>query len=274
VRLDLLPHLLDYNPRLGKAINRYQTLLQEQEDYLQKEASQVFAGWKVEAHQGWLRLPVAKLLALHPALQKRVLRLACAQAGVPLERLAYQHLEAALHLCRQPRTAGEISLPGAWRLVREGNQVVWQTAPPPLLPWAEFEISSPETGRCSFLDWTFTWDICPASGQEDLITRRTDTALMDLHRLGFPLRLRTLRPGDRFQPLGMTGGKKLQDFFVDAKIPRRHRPFLPLLVSRDQIIWVVGHRLSESVKVTPQTRLILKMEACPPQSGPSVATPP
>lgn len=268
VRLDLLPHLLDYNPRLGEAINRYQTLLQEQEDYLQKEASQVFAGWRVDAHQGWLHLPVAKLLALHPALQKKVLRLACAQVGVPLERLAYQHLEAALHLCRQPQATGEISLPGAWRLVREGNQVVWQTAPPPLLPSAEFEISSPETGRCSFLDWTFTWNTCPATGQEDLITRRTDTALMDLQRLGFPLRLRTFRPGDRFQPLGMTGGKKLQDFFVDAKIPRLHRPFLPILVSRDQIIWVVGHRLSESVKVTPQTRLILRMEASPPEDGP------
>lgn len=274
VRLDLLPRLLTYNPRLGEAINRYQTLLQEQEDYLHQEASQVFAGLRLNTDQDLLRLPVPTLLALHPALQKRVLRLACAQMGVPLEHLTFQHLETALHLCRQPQSTGQISLPGDWRLVREGDQVVWQVAPPPLPPISEYEIPDLKTGTCSFLDWNFSWHTFPVTGQENITKLKPDTAIMDCQRLCFPLRLRTFQPGDRFQPLGMAGIKKLQDFFVDAKIPRIQRPFIPLLLSRDQIIWVVGHRLSESVKITSQTRLILRMEAYPPQTGPYSATGP
>ncbi len=274
LRLDLLPRLQAYNPRLGEAVTRFQTLLREQEDYLQQETSHVLSGLRMNGDDELLRLPVARLLALHPALQKRVLRLACAQAGVPLDLLTFRHVAAALHLCQRPQPAGEISLPGNWRLVREGNQVIWQIEPPPLPPGSEYVRLDQAAGAGTFLNWTFTWTTGPATGQEKLTTANPCTALMDHQRLQFPLRLRTFRAGDRFQPLGMTGIKKLQDFFVDAKIPRAQRPFIPLLLSHDQIVWVVGHRLAESVKVTPQTRRLLRLEALPPADDPGSAPPP
>jgi tRNA(Ile)-lysidine synthase len=272
LRLDLLPRLLAYNPRLGEAITRFQTLLQEQEDYLHQKASQVFSGLEMKSDNGPLRLPVAKLLALHPALQKRVLRLACDRTGVPLERLTFRHMEAALHLCRQPQSVGEISLPGNWRLLREGDQIIWQLAPTPRPPEPEQVMVNLEAGRCTFLDRTFTWTVYPIDGYKKITASPSHIAMMDFQKLQYPLKLRTFRPGDRFQPLGMAGVKKLQDFFVDAKIPRAQRSSIPLLLSRDQIVWVVGHRLSELAKVTPQTQLILRLEASPlldvPDPGP------
>jgi tRNA(Ile)-lysidine synthase len=261
LRLDLLPRLLGYNPRLGDAVARFQTLLQEQEEYLDQETSKYLSGLMINDNDGLLHLPVARLLDLHPAMQKRVLRLASAQAGVPLERLTYRHLEAALRLCQRLQPTGEISLPGNWWLVREGHQISWQLEPPSLPPWSEYVLPDQETGTCSIRDWTFTWTTNSVTGNENLTTANPCLALMDLQRLQFPLRLRTFQTGDRFQPLGMTGFKKLQDFFVDAKIPRTQRPFIPLLLSRDQIVWVVGHRLAETVKVTPYTRRLLKFEA-------------
>ena len=59
------------------------------------------------------------------------------------------------------------------------------------------------------------------------------------------LMVRTRRPGDRFQPLGMSREKKLQDFFVDAKVPRHWRDRVPLLVSDKGIAWVVGYRIAD-----------------------------
>jgi tRNA(Ile)-lysidine synthase len=274
LRLDLLPQLMAYNPRLGDAVVRFQTLLQEQEDYLQQETSHALSGLRMNTNQSRLYLSVTRLLAMHPALQKRVMRLACAQAGVPLDRLTFRHMTAALHLCRQPQPAGEISLPGHWRLVREGNQVVWQIEPPPLPPKSEYVLPDQEAGAYTLLGWTFTWTTCPATGEENVTPANPGTALMDYQRLQFPLRLRTFQAGDRFQPIGMTGTKKLQDFFVDVKIPRSQRPFIPLLLSRDQIVWVVGHRLAESVKVSPQTRILLRIEALPPVIGPGSAPSP
>jgi tRNA(Ile)-lysidine synthetase-like protein len=60
--------------------------------------------------------------------------------------------------------------------------------------------------------------------------------------------LRGWRPGDRFRPLGMSGEKKLQDFFVDAKVPRDQRGRIPLLIADGRIAWVVGHRIAEQFR--------------------------
>ena len=65
---------------------------------------------------------------------------------------------------------------------------------------------------------------------------------LDEARLPGPLAVRLRRPGDRIWPVGMTGSKKLQDMLVDAKVPRRLRDRVPILVAGDEILWVIGHR--------------------------------
>jgi tRNA(Ile)-lysidine synthase len=81
-----------------------------------------------------------------------------------------------------------------------------------------------------------------------------------MDRMSFPLIIRNFRPGDRFKPLGMTGTQKLKDFFVNQKVPRSQRAQCPIILCRGKIIWVVGHRIDESVKVIPSTGTILKGE--------------
>lgn len=66
-----------------------------------------------------------------------------------------------------------------------------------------------------------------------------------------PLTVRFPQPGDRFTPLGAPGKKKLQDFFVDRKIPRGERCVIPLILYKEEIAWVVGHRIADPFKVTP-----------------------
>jgi tRNA(Ile)-lysidine synthase len=58
----------------------------------------------------------------------------------------------------------------------------------------------------------------------------------------------------------MTNIKKLQNFFVDAKIPRIQRDAIPLMVSTKGIIWVVGHRIAEWCKVTEHSKRIIKVK--------------
>lgn len=66
------------------------------------------------------------------------------------------------------------------------------------------------------------------------------------------------RPGDRFQPLGMAGRKKLSDFFMDAKVPVMERGSVPLVADARGILWIAGHRLAERARVSPSTRRILE----------------
>ncbi len=81
---------------------------------------------------------------------------------------------------------------------------------------------------------------------------------------GSGLCVRNWQPGDCMQPLGMGGHKKLQDLFVDEKIPQQQRDCIPLVVdSQDRIIWAVGLRMGEQFRVTEDTTKFLKLSAAP-----------
>ena len=72
------------------------------------------------------------------------------------------------------------------------------------------------------------------------------------------------RPGDSFRPVGLGGRKKLQDFFVDKKVPRGERDAVPLVVDdADRIVWVAGYEIDEAFRVTDpaQAVIILKLKA-------------
>ena len=83
-------------------------------------------------------------------------------------------------------------------------------------------------------------------------------ALFDYDKMGPFLILRNRRPGDWFCPSGMGGkSKKIQDYFVDEKVPRRKRDLVPLLCSGEDILWVVGLRTDERYLPGPAAKKVL-----------------
>ena len=87
-----------------------------------------------------------------------------------------------------------------------------------------------------------------------------NVALLDFDGLDFPLTLRSFRPGDRLQPLGMEGEKKVKDLFIDCKIPALQRKRIPLLFGGDRLLWVAGVRIDHRARLKPQTQRILRAE--------------
>jgi tRNA(Ile)-lysidine synthase len=78
--------------------------------------------------------------------------------------------------------------------------------------------------------------------------------LFDADKVGSPICLRHWRPGDRFQPIGMRGPVKLQDFFVNQRVPRGHRRQLIVAAAANgELFWVEGMRISERFKLTQHT---------------------
>jgi len=82
---------------------------------------------------------------------------------------------------------------------------------------------------------------------------------LDADKLDFPLILRHWREGEYFQPLGMSGFKKLSDFFIDEKysIPEKENAWI--LSSGNQLVWLVGKRIDDRFKITPKTHRILRI---------------
>ena len=86
------------------------------------------------------------------------------------------------------------------------------------------------------------------------IIRDSSIAQLDYNKLRFPLEIRAWQKGDKFQPLGMKGKKKISDLMIDEKIPVNLKRRVRVITSGDDIVWVVGIRIDERYKITPQTR--------------------
>ena len=88
------------------------------------------------------------------------------------------------------------------------------------------------------------------------------SAWLDADRLpAGSLVIRPCRAGDVFSPLGMGGQmKKVRDFYINLKIPRRARTHWPLVCAGEQVIWVVGCRIAHPFRITQATKHILHLE--------------
>lgn len=87
----------------------------------------------------------------------------------------------------------------------------------------------------------------------------SDVALIDESKLQYPLRLRRWREGDTFIPFGMAGRKKVGDYLTDQKVPVVERKRQFVLVSGEEIVWVVGRRTDDRFRIGANTENILKI---------------
>ncbi len=91
---------------------------------------------------------------------------------------------------------------------------------------------------------------------------------LDADRLGEGPFLRSRLEGDRFRPAGAPGGRKLKAFFIDRKIPRAERDFIPLVAVGKEVAWVVGHAVSERYRAGANTRRVITLRADPTKREP------
>jgi len=94
------------------------------------------------------------------------------------------------------------------------------------------------------------------------ICKDIKVALLDADKLKFPLTIRKWRNGDFFYPLGMESPKKLSDFFVDTKINIAQKQDIYLLVSGNDIVWIIGKRIDNRYKINANTKKVYRLELC------------
>ncbi|MDL2251385.1 tRNA lysidine(34) synthetase TilS [Odoribacter sp. OttesenSCG-928-J03] len=114
-------------------------------------------------------------------------------------------------------------------------------------------------GRYSVQGMTLDVKIMP-KGSDFQIPTSTNEVCFDKDKIRFPLVIRNWKKGDFFHPIGMKGRKKkLSDFFQNLKFSAKQKNETLVLMSGENIIWVVGHRTDEYTKITPETKEILRI---------------
>ena len=188
-------------------------------------------GWPERLADDCFALDLNRFFSLEPALQRRVLRAGVARLGAEVTLTAPQ-VASLLALAGSERSGGLISLGEKGenvQVARAGAVLhIMKALPDPpreatLLPDCPAEVESPAGWR---------WHLARRACRPGDPWPPPEVAWLDPARVSLPLTARSWRPGDRFWPQGAPGPKKLQDFLVDAKIPRWLRPHLPLVAAR------------------------------------------
>ena len=100
--------------------------------------------------------------------------------------------------------------------------------------------------------------VCLCTHETDNISElpmgKASIACLDIDKLQFPLKLRKWEKGDWFMPLGLKGKKKLSDFFINQKLSLADKEKIWLLVSGEDIVWVIGKRIDNRFRITPDTK--------------------
>jgi tRNA(Ile)-lysidine synthase len=275
LRHQLLPLLETFNPNIRTLLRRMASVLAA--DY------ELLAAWRDEAWERLVReegesaisFELAGWRALPLALRRATLRQAAYRLLPQLRDVDFVHVEQAVAVATHGDTGDQATLPQGLRL-RVGYHTLRLSgaddvlaAPQWPLLWHDTPLPVAVPGQTTLPGGRWQLQAQAWHGASDAALDNADrwTVYVDTERLGPNPALRPRRPGDRFQPLGM-GGRSVgvAEFMINAKIPRRWRAHVPLLVhdrpgssGEQEIAWVVGWRMDERVKVTAETRRVTRL---------------
>jgi tRNA(Ile)-lysidine synthase len=254
LRLELLPRLRQrIDTRLSSRLAQLAEVLRDEANHLDALAQKELDSLCVNAslsRAGFLRRPTA--------MQRRVLRLWISRARGHLRGLDFDHTEAFMRMISKGPPQGRLAIPGGWELIREYDTLRLARLARkskticyayPLVIDNPLEV--PEAGL------TIDCRRVPSSPVE--LPENHSEAVFDLAALAGPLLVRNFRRGDRFQPLGMAGHKKVKDLFIEKKVPLSSRAVLPLLVMGDEVLWLPGYGRSEIGRIGPDAKEVVRL---------------
>lgn len=262
VRLDLIPLLeKDYNPRLAAALSQTADIIRGS-DELSMELADAF--YKNISRPSWDSVSMDRaLFTVLPVHLKRLLvRKAFLQMAGSGRRLSFEQVEDIVTAERAGGKDKRLSLPfGLEAHIGEGAVAIHLAGDKPETPGFGYGFDIPgeleirETGaRWQGEIKKYSTRILEESIKDPLV------GVFDADSLPKHITVRSWRDGDRMQPLGMKGTKKLQDIFTDKKIPRRRRAELCIFESGGEIFWIAGVATGEKCKVSSETKNVAVFE--------------
>ncbi len=279
IRHQLLPLLQSYNPGVVAALLRTARLAGDDLAFLDAESARLW-GELAREEENTVILDKEGFLELPPALKRHLLRISIERLLGNLKDIETRHIEEIMDAVTKP--AGKrLNLPGGLIFSIEYDKYLIGQDPAALSPFpgldAEFTLRLP--GETLIPGWRIEASVVDPSvvkGKPEGALAPSETtiplikgvrlidnlfiAYLDLDQTGDKLVVRSRKRGDKFQPLGMSQPKKLGEFMIDAKIPRSWRERVPVVCSPSHILWVVGWRIDDRVKVTEDTKQILRLK--------------
>jgi len=167
-----------------------------------------------------------------------------------LREYPLEHIDKVISL-ENKKTGKEIELPFNLIAVKDKNKIIIEKKGVEI---PNFYIEIPDIGLYELAGMKIELTLVEKiSKVKDIFT-----SFFDYDKIEFPIKFRKPKFGEKFKPLGLKKKKKIQDFFVDNGIPKSVRWNLPILLDKkDDILWIVGVRISDDYKVTNLTKRVI-----------------
>ena len=266
VRNKLIPFLKEeFNPSIIDALCRSSQIFRTDDNFVSEVAHNELNKLLLKNHDTILILNSTHFQTLHEALKRRIILEAIYQFSGSGRQVSQNIIESILHVIGSKVSGKSLSVFNNLIFKYQYNQII-------------FEIQKKNIGGNLIKQKKLLIPgktIIEEIGKEvvsTIITKKevpknlkktaSFTAFIDCNVSGKELFVRSRQKGDKFCPLGIKGHKKIKDYFIDKKVPREERDFIPLIMNKESIFWIIGYQISELARLKEDTKDVLKLEIC------------
>ena len=260
IRLSFIPMLKEINPDVIETLSKTAAIFRDEERYFETIVTKTLMKLITRKTDLRIELFLSPFEIMDKVIMRRVLRRAINETK-SLRGISFTHIEDIIDLIKRGDAGDRLYLPGGIRAIKKYSTfILTSEAPVQLVPstlTVPGETILKEAGvliKASLIEDQVSEAIIQKPGLW------TTFGIFDVDKLDFPLLVRHRTDGDFFYPFGFGRKKKIQDFFVDQKVPRDERDRVPLIISANDIIWVAGYRGDNRFRVAENTKRVLKLE--------------
>lgn len=251
VRHDLIPKIKEeFNPNIVATLSRTASLLRRADGFIDSLIDSTYSDITTESDNK-ISIDVHKFSVLHEFLQGELAERAVAwlTTGKPVSLSA---IDRIISLTDKAPGTKETLYQNVIAL-RERDSIVLMYEN----HVQEIYLSIYKLGVFHIGKYTITLD--EVTRNDVRIGESKNVEYVDYDKLPYRLTLRTWHPGDTFHPIGMKGHSKVSDYLTNAKVENSERSNTVVVTTTTDIVWLVGHRLSDDFKLTNETRRIVRM---------------
>jgi tRNA(Ile)-lysidine synthase len=254
LRLMVMPEIRKINPAIAETVSRTMEILRDEEryfDHLVTMTLMKLISRKSDLHIELFLLP---LETMDTVVLRRVLRRAVGETR-GLRSIGFAHIEAVVELIKKGKNGDRLYLPKGLRVIKNYATLVITAAVP--LAFQPRTLAVP--GEAVLEEIRAVLAASVQDRVDDFGDGKT-VAVFDADKTGLTLTVRPREKGDIFFPMGFGKKRKLQDFFVDMKVPRDERDTVPIVLSGHDVIWIAGYRGDERFRATADSKRFLRLE--------------
>jgi len=259
IRHTLMPVIKSISPQAIKIISKTADILREENDYINITVTKTLMRLISRKTDQKVELFCNPMEPLNIVILRRALRVAIDSVR-DLKGLTFDHIEDIINLIKNGKPGDRIYLPKGIRAIKGYSTLIITAEPPKKL--STYEISIPKDVFLKEASVVLSLKEIKKNELQSFGDGKKEICI-DMDKLEFPLIVRARKPGDYFYPFGFGKRKKLQDFFVDEKIPRDERDIIPVIESNGNIVCIAGYRVDDRFKIDDNTKRCLQIKIIP-----------